>query len=182
MDSTLQDHAAQVWMVEHCISYKTLSIGKMWSLILKTMWTHCEDFFKPVVIARPRCFLTIMGMASQSDDFTSVLFPEGATTKAILAGLLSVAQVVVNNHTHFSYPAHTLSVTQKEVDSLKEYAKEVLTLGLLRHSHWYHNITTFSHHNCPNCWYGQIFGCFLTPQGKKDTTQHCRKLAHGTTQ
>ena len=83
----------------------------------------CEDFLELVVTAHVlAAFMTILGMESPSDDPTSVLFPEGGTTEAILAGLLSVAQVVVNDHTDFSYPAHTSPASQKEFDSINEYA------------------------------------------------------------
>ena len=72
--------------------------------------------------------MTILAMKCLSDDPTSVLFPEGGTTEEISTGLLSVAQVVVNDHTDFSYPAHTSQTPQKEFDGINEYAKEVLTL------------------------------------------------------
>ena len=124
---------AQVWMVEHCISYKTISIGKMWSLILKTMWTRVKIFFKPVVIACLHCF-----REQQPKKYLLAFYQ--------LPKLLSITTLTsAILHTHRQHH-------KKEVDSLNEYAKELLTLGLLRHSHCYHNITTFSHQNWPNSW------------------------------
>ena len=91
----------------------------------------CEDFLELVVTAHVlAAFMTILGMKCLSDDPTSVLFPEGGTTEEIFTGLLSVAQVVINDHTDFKYPAHTSQAPQKEYDGINEYAKEVLTLGL----------------------------------------------------
>ena len=35
---------AQAWMVGHCISCETLSIGELWFRIHQTMWTHVKTF------------------------------------------------------------------------------------------------------------------------------------------
>ena len=44
-------------------------------------------------------------------------------TEEIFTGLLSVAQVVINDHTDFKYPAHTSQAPQKEFDGTMNMQK-----------------------------------------------------------
>ena len=87
----------------------------------------CEDFLELVVTGHIlSAFMAVTGMETLDDKPSSALFPEEEADKTAI--LQSVAKVVVSDYTDFSYPPSKQSASPK--DHIREYAKEVLTLGL----------------------------------------------------
>ena len=90
----------------------------------------CEDFLKLIVTAHIlAAIMAVLGMETLDDNPSPQLFPE-KEAKEKTAILQSVAKVVLNDYTDFSFPARTQSTSPKGKDHAHEYAKEVLTLGL----------------------------------------------------